>query len=181
MRIYGRLRRTLPYIEGPPNGPPEGGHCSPELKLGPTSSGLLQARAYKMDRELQAVDSVFKALADPTRVRILGLLAAGEICVCHIHESLRLSQTLVSRHLAYLRRTGLVETRKTGLWVYYRLAPQRDEVARTLVDCVSHCIGQLPAVTKDRQRLEKKTGCTYCPPTGGPRGGTVRLKPDTAS
>ena len=112
-----------------------------------------------MDRELHAVDSVFKALADPTRVRILALLAAGEICVCHIHESLRLSQPLVSRHLAYLRRTGLVESRKAGLWVYYRLAAQRDDVTRTLVDAVSQCIGHLPAVTKDRKRLEKKTGC----------------------
>ena len=112
-----------------------------------------------MDTALQAVDSLFKALADPTRVRILGLLAAGEICVCHIHESLRLSQPLVSRHLAYLRRAGLVETRKAGLWVYYRLAPQRDEVTRTLVETVSHCIGHLSTVAKDRQRLEKETGC----------------------
>jgi ArsR family transcriptional regulator len=112
-----------------------------------------------MDRELQVVGSVFKALADPTRVRILGLLAAGEICVCHIHESLHLAQPLVSRHLAYLRRTGLVETRKAGLWVYYRLAPQQDDITRTLLDTACHCIGHLPAVVKDRSRLEKKTGC----------------------
>ena len=112
-----------------------------------------------MDHELQAVDRVFKALADPTRVRILGLLAAGEICVCHIHESLRLPQPLVSRHLAYLRRSGLVETRKAGLWVYYRIAPGGDSLTRTLLDVVYHCLGHLPTVARDGKRLERKTGC----------------------
>jgi ArsR family transcriptional regulator len=112
-----------------------------------------------MDARLQSLDRVFKALGDPTRVRILGLLAAGEICVCHIHESLRLSQPLVSRHLAYLRRAGLVEARKQGIWVHYRLAPAADEVTRTLVDAVYHCLGHLPTIAQDGRRLQKKTGC----------------------
>jgi ArsR family transcriptional regulator len=112
-----------------------------------------------MKRDLQAVDQVFKALADPTRVRILGLLAAGETCVCHIHETLRLPQSLVSRHLAYLRRTGLVDARKEGLWVHYRLAARRDDVTRTLLDAVYHCVGHLLTVARDAKRLEKKTGC----------------------
>lgn len=112
-----------------------------------------------MDKDLRAVGQVFKALADPTRLRILRLLSAGEICVCHIHESLRLPQPLVSRHLAYLRRMGLVETRKDGLWVHYRLAPPRDETTRTLLDAVYHCLGHLTIAGKDGQRLEKKTGC----------------------
>lgn len=118
-----------------------------------------------MERDLQAVDRTFKALADPTRVRILGLLANGEICVCHIHESLRLPQSLVSRHLAYLRRSGLVETRKEGLWVHYRLAVRGDDVTRTLLDAVYHCVGHLPTVAKDVKRLEKKTGCCAVSPT----------------
>jgi ArsR family transcriptional regulator len=105
------------------------------------------------------MDQVFKALADPTRIRILGLLASGEICVCHIHESLRLPQSLVSRHLAYLRRAALVETRKDGLWVHYRLAARRDDVMQTLLDAVYHCIGHLSTAAKDARRLEKKTGC----------------------
>src|SRR5580765_7031351 len=111
-----------------------------------------------MDRDLQALDQTFKALADRTRVRILGLLVNGEICVCHIHESLRLPQSLVSRHLAYLRRAGLVDTRKEGLWVHYRLTGRHDDVTRTLLDAVYHCIGHLPIVSKDAKRLEKKTG-----------------------
>ena len=63
---------------------------------------------------LDAMEGVLKALADKTRLRILGLLAAGEVCVCHLHKSLKLPQPTVSRHLAYLRRAGLVETRKDG-------------------------------------------------------------------
>lgn len=112
-----------------------------------------------MDKDLQGVDQLFKALADPTRIRILGLLAAGEICVCDIHDSLRLPQSLVSRHLAYLRRSGLVATRKEGLWVHYRLAERRGDMTQTLLDAVYHCIGHLSAVAKDAKRLERKTGC----------------------
>jgi len=112
-----------------------------------------------MRTELQTIDLVFKALADPTRVRILGLLTHGEICVCHIHESLRLPQSLVSRHLAYLRRAGLVETRKDGLWVHYRLAVRRNDMTQTLLDAVYHCLGHLTTVVTDGKRLEKKTGC----------------------
>lgn len=112
-----------------------------------------------MERQLEALDQIFKALADPSRIRILGLLAAGEVCVCHLHESLRLTQPLVSRHLAYLRRAGLVRTRKEGLWVYYSLAPRQEGVTGTLLDSVYHCVGHLSTVAKDAQRLEKRTGC----------------------
>src|SRR4249919_3347698 len=112
-----------------------------------------------MRNDLATLDRVFKALADPTRIRILGLLASSEICVCHIHESLRLSQPLVSRHLAYLRRSGLVEARKEGLWVYYRLAARRDDMTKNLLDAVYHVVGHLPAVAKDAKCLERKTGC----------------------
>jgi ArsR family transcriptional regulator len=112
-----------------------------------------------MEKDLESLDQVFKALADPTRIRILGLLTAGEICVCHIHESLRLPQPLVSRHLAYLRRAGLVKTRKEGLWVHYRMVSRRDGVTGALLDAVTHVIGHLPTVAKDAKRLEKKTGC----------------------
>lgn len=112
-----------------------------------------------MRNDLATLDRVFKALADPTRIRILGLLASGEVCVCHIHQSLRLSQPLVSRHLAYLRRSGLVEGRKEGLWVYYRLATRRDDLTRNLLDAVYHVVGHLATVTKDAKCFERKTGC----------------------
>jgi len=116
-----------------------------------------------MDTRLETMERLFQALGDATRLRILGLLLTGEVCVCHIHESLKVSQPKASRHLAYLRRAGLVETRKEGLWVHYRLAPIGDDVTRTLLDAVYHCLGHLTTVAQDGKRLEKKTGCCATP------------------
>ena len=116
------------------------------------------------DEELTSIDRLCKALADPTRLRILGLLSSGEVCVCHIQDSLGIPQPKASRHLAYLRRTGLVETRKRGLWVYYRLASRRDGVAQTILDAVQHCIGHLPTARLDAARLEEETGCCVVVP-----------------
>jgi ArsR family transcriptional regulator, arsenate/arsenite/antimonite-responsive transcriptional repressor len=64
---------------------------------------------------------LFKALSDETRLRILSLLTAGELCVCDLMAVLDLPQSTVSRHLAYLRNSGLVEDRRQGVWMYYRL------------------------------------------------------------
>jgi ArsR family transcriptional regulator, arsenate/arsenite/antimonite-responsive transcriptional repressor len=108
------------------------------------------------DKRLDTLETVFKALADRTRLRILGLLAAGEVCVCDIHESLALPQPTTSRHLAYLRRTGLVATRKQGLWVHYRLADLPDPVTRTVVEAVSHALGHVAAAERDRRRLARR-------------------------
>ncbi len=112
-----------------------------------------------MKQDVTAIESVLKALADATRLRLLGLLIGGEVCVCDLHDSLRLPQSKVSRHLAYLRRAGLVETRRKGQWIYYRLAEAPDPVVRTIRDAVVHALGHLDAPKKDRKRLEKRTGC----------------------
>jgi ArsR family transcriptional regulator len=109
-----------------------------------------------MSTRLETLETLFKALADSTRLRILGLLLDGEICVCHIHESLGLPQPKISRHLAYLRRTGLVETRRDGLWVHYRLAHMDDPVMQALADAVAHAIGHLASGAKDRRRLAQR-------------------------
>jgi ArsR family transcriptional regulator len=118
-----------------------------------------------MDKALLETEKLLKALADVTRLRILGLLLTGEVCVCHIHESLRISQPKASRHLAYLRRAGLVETRREGLWIHYRLADPRDAVLRTIRDAVSHTLGHVESIRRDAERLRKKTGC--CLPASG--------------
>ena len=75
-----------------------------------------------------------EALADPTRLRILSLLGDGEICVCHIHASLDVPQPTASRHLAYLRKSGLVEARRAGIWMHYRLAPLDNPVVASVVN-----------------------------------------------
>jgi len=104
------------------------------------------------------MEIVFRALADATRLRILGLLLTGEVCVCHIHQSLEISQPKASRHLAYLRRAHLVETRRRGLWVYYRLAPLPDPVLATVHRAVTHALGHLDRIRKDVGRLSRFTG-----------------------
>ena len=111
------------------------------------------------DTRLTSLAQAFKAFADPTRLRILGLLAGGEICVCNIHECLGISQPMASRHLAYLRKKGLVLTRKDGLWVHYKLAPLEEPVMRVLMSAVTHVLCHCDAITRDRQRLEANTGC----------------------
>lgn len=109
--------------------------------------------------QLDAMERTLKALADRTRLRILHLLGGDEVCVCHIHESLRLPQPTVSRHLAYLRRAGLVETRKDGLWVHYRRVEPTDPVLASVILAVTHCTGHVAQTGRDARRLERIAGC----------------------
>lgn len=112
-----------------------------------------------MVKQTAVMESLFKALADETRLRILGLLLTGEVCVCDIHESLRIPQPKASRHLAYLRRSGLVDTRRSGLWIHYRLGHLDDPVLSAIVDAVRHALTHVDVVRKDGERLQKRTGC----------------------
>jgi len=121
-----------------------------------------------MDKELAAADRMLKALADPTRLRIVGLLQAGEVCVCHIHGSLKISQPKASRHLAYLRRAGVVTGEKRGLWVYYRVAPQINAAVQALLDAALHCTTHLTTAERDAQRLEAAVGTTQALPLSLP-------------
>jgi ArsR family transcriptional regulator len=118
-----------------------------------------------MAQPLTELENLFKALGDATRLRILGLLLTGEVCVCDIHESLRIPQSKTSRHLAYLRRAGLVATRRSGLWIHYRLASMSDPVLAAIVDAVRHGLTHLNTVHRDAERLQKRTGC--CIPAPG--------------
>src|SRR5262245_61731773 len=97
---------------------------------------------------------LYAALGDATRLRILGVLADGEVCVGHIHVALRLPQPTISRHLPHLRRAGLVRTRREGLWVHYALAEITDPSARAALSAAIHAIGHAPATRSDQGRLE---------------------------
>lgn len=121
------------------------------------------------DKKLTSLETLFKALADGTRLRILALLQAGEICVCDIHGSLGLPQPTVSRHLAYLRKAGLVQGRKDGLWVHYRLTVLPDPVAQTVVEAVNHALSHLEAGEKDRRRLLRMADVSPVPAAPRPR------------
>lgn len=104
---------------------------------------------------------VLKAFADPVRLRLMNLLAGadGEICVCHLQGALGLPQPTVSRHLAYLRRHGLVEGRRDGLWVHYRLARQEEGLPRILLGCLGVCLGDPETFRSDRERLRRAIAC----------------------
>jgi ArsR family transcriptional regulator len=124
-----------------------------------------------MAKQLFEIERLFKALGDATRLRILGLLLTGEVCVCDIHETLKIPQPRASRHLAYLRRAGLVDTRREGLWVHYRLADPSDAVVAAVGDAVRHALTHVDVVQRDAHRLQKRTGC--CLPAPGEHTGPV--------
>jgi ArsR family transcriptional regulator, arsenate/arsenite/antimonite-responsive transcriptional repressor len=88
------------------------------------------------------------------------VLRYGEICVGDLVKVLRVPQARVSRHLAHLRKAGLVQARKNGLWMYYSLAAARGDVHRTLLACLSGCFQELPEFAADAKRCgaTKKTG-----------------------
>ena len=97
------------------------------------------------------IDALFKGFADPTRLRVLNALVAGELCVCDLVVLLDLPQPAVSRHLAYLRRTGLVTATRDWKFAHYRLAEPRNVVHRNLVACVRSCFGGIPALDAERR------------------------------
>jgi len=97
---------------------------------------------------------LFKALSDETRLRILALLLAeGELCVCDIMAALRQPQSTVSRHLAYLKKSGWVSDRRCGLWMYYSLAEYSDDMQKSLAGLLRNCLTALPGSATDRERL----------------------------
>src|SRR5688572_20245207 len=85
------------------------------------------------------LDLLFRGVGDPTRIRILTLLVAGELCVCDLVELLGLPQSTVSRHLRYLHRAGLVEVSRDWKFAHYRLADANLPVHHTLLGCVRTC------------------------------------------
>ena len=105
---------------------------------------------------LEDLDSVFKGFADPTRIRILSLLAAGELCVCDLVDILRLPQPTVSRHLSYLRRTGLVEVTREAKFAHYRLADPDNAVHQNLINCVRSCFRGITLLDRERRRAESR-------------------------
>ncbi len=108
------------------------------------------------------VDRMFRALSDPTRLRILHLLRGGELCVCDLVEILRIPQPTASRHVAYLRTAGLLTGRQSGYWTHYSLAHPKSAFHKKLLDCLDSCFGEVPALSSDAARakaVRAKGGC----------------------
>ena len=107
------------------------------------------------------LETVFRALSDRTRLRILNLLRGGELCVCDLVNVLDVPQPTASRHLAYLRKAGLVLARKEGLWHYYRLSPCSSKFHETLLVCLGTCQALEPQLATDRKHL-RASNCQDC-------------------
>ena len=99
------------------------------------------------------LDLLFRALADPTRLRLLNFIADREICVCYFVEILRIGQPKISRHLAYLRRAGMVAARREGKWMHYRLAIPKDQAAASILRETLKHLRENPEMKRDISRL----------------------------
>src|SRR5690242_13296112 len=99
--------------------------------------------------------SLFRALADRTRLRLLNLMGDQEVCVCFFVEILQISQPRISSHLAYLKRAGIVATRREGKWMHYRIVSPADaDAARILAD-VRQYLANHKEMQRERQKLAK--------------------------
>lgn len=105
---------------------------------------------------VNSVDKMFRAFSDRTRLRILNLLLRGELCVCDIVNTLKVPQPTASRHLAYLRKAGLVQVRRDGLWMYYKLAAPQSAFHQKLIECLGCCFQDVPQLAKDAKRLKRR-------------------------
>jgi ArsR family transcriptional regulator len=106
-----------------------------------------------------SLERLFRALSDPIRLRLLSLIAGRDICVCFLVEILGMSQPKISRHLAYLRRAGLVAARSDGKWVHYRLADPADETAAEILRTTLRRLRKRPQMRRDEARLGAATCC----------------------
>ena len=118
---------------------------------------------------IDQLESVFKALADKTRLRILALLGNNEVCVCHIHDSLELPQPTVSRHLAYLRRAGLVGVRRDGVWMHYQLSRSLPPTVQAVLNAAVEALTSVRTTEQDRKQFQRAFGELYVRST--PAGG----------
>lgn len=99
------------------------------------------------------IEMLFKALADRTRLRLISLIGDSEVCVCFFVAILKTSQPKISRHLAYLRRAGVVAARREGKWMHYRLAEPPDEHAARIFREVRASLAEHPEFQRDREKL----------------------------
>ncbi len=99
------------------------------------------------------IEELFKALADRTRLRLINLIGDDEVCVCFFVEVLKLNQPKISRHLAYLRKAGVVAARREGKWMHYRIAEPRDRRAANIFREVRASLANDAGMKRDRARL----------------------------
>lgn len=114
------------------------------------------------DLDVRPLTRVFRALGDDTRLRIVALLAHGELCVCHVERALGLGQPNASRQLGILKAAGLVDRRRAGTWVYYRIAAQEHEAVARVLSLLTESLTTRRALRTDLARLRMSCGPGAC-------------------
>jgi ArsR family transcriptional regulator len=114
------------------------------------------------DLDVRPFSRVFRALGDETRIRIVALLSHGELCVCHVENALDVAQPTVSRSLGILKTAGIVDSRRDGSWVYYRLVTQAMPELQGVVDSVVSAFSSKRVLRTDLVRLKKSCGPGAC-------------------
>ena len=112
--------------------------------------------------DVRPLMTLYKALADKNRLRIVALLSSCELCVCHLEAALDAPQPTISRHLSILRSSRLVETRREGSWVYYRLAELEDAEAQTQLQSLVASYADRPKLRREVDRIRKSGGPNAC-------------------
>ena len=128
----------------------------------PRKFGYPHARMHAARLQVEPVTRLLRALGDDTRLRILALLAQGELCVCHVQQALSLSQPAASRHLAVLKAAGAIESRRAGSWTWHRLALQPDARRRSLLKTLLRGFPAQDLLRKDVERLVRAKGPAAC-------------------
>jgi ArsR family transcriptional regulator len=108
-----------------------------------------------MGNKQYSIELLFKALADRTRLRLINLMGDTEVCVCFFVEVLRINQPKISRHLAYLKRAGVVSARRDGKWIHYRLVEPPEPHAAKIFREVRAGLANDPGMQSDHARLQK--------------------------
>src|SRR6476660_7096855 len=133
---------------------------------------LVMARSNGFDPEL-----FFAALADKTRLRLLNLLRDGEVCTCFFADTLETNDPKISRHLAYLKRAGLVQGRRDGKWVHYSLIEPNDPAAKEILNATLNLLASDASLKSDLKRLNAVCCAPTAPISIGSRSGSTKNKP----
>ena len=111
---------------------------------------------------MEQVVQFFKALSDEIRLRIVMLLTYGELCVCDLMEILGEPQSKISRHLAYLKHSGITESRRVGVWMHYRLKDSQNGIFKAQIEFLKEKLSDMPQFQADKEglsELKKQGGC----------------------
>lgn len=104
---------------------------------------------------MESLADGFKALADPNRLRLIGLLRDGELCVCDLMAALEMPQSTVSRHLSYLKKERWVSGRRCGKWMYYKLATPREPILVKVMALLRLDLGEYEICRRDQEKLQQ--------------------------